>query len=105
MLFLRIFGKLLLFVAFLAMAYDGARILATPGGGLLLTSISMHLKTHIPQAQESLEQFFLAYAPSYLWNGIVEPLLVLPVSILFAVAGTLLFLTGYRRPPPEIPTD
>jgi hypothetical protein len=105
MLFLRIFGKLLLFIAFLALAYDGARILATPGEGLLLTSIATHLRTHIPQAQENLAQFFLAYAPAYVWNGIIEPLLVLPVSLLFGIAGTLIFLTGYRRPPPEIPAD
>ncbi len=69
MLLLRIFGKLLLFIAFLAIAYDGARILATPGEGLLLTSMSTHLRTHIPQAQESLEQFFLANAPSYVWSA------------------------------------
>lgn len=105
MLLLRIFGKLLLFIAFLAIAYDGARILATPGEGLLLTSMSTHLRTHIPQAQESLEQFFLANAPSYVWSALIEPMLVVPVSILCAVAGTLIFLAGYKRPLPEIPTD
>ena len=104
MLFLRLLGKMLLFVAFLALAYDGARILASPGRGLLFTSLSTHLN-HIPQGREMLEGFFLTHAPPYLWNGIVEPMLVLPVSILFGAAGALIFLAGYRRPPPEITGD
>ena len=104
MLFLRLLGKMLLFAAFLALAYDGARILASPGEGLLFTSLSTHLN-HIPQGREMLEGFFLTHAPPYLWNGIVEPMLVLPVSILFGAAGALIFLAGYRRPPPEITGD
>ena len=104
MLFLRLLGKTLLFAAFVALAYDGARFLASPGEGLLLTSLSTHLK-HIPKGREMLEGFFLAHAPSYLWNGVVEPMLVLPVSILFGAAGALIYLAGYRRPLPEIPTD
>ncbi len=104
MLFLRLLGKTLLFGAFVALAYDGARILASPGQGLLLTSLSTHLK-YIPQSRENLESFFLSHAPAYLWNGIVEPLLVLPVSILFGVLGALFFMAGYRRPPPEIVSD
>ncbi len=105
MLFLRVLGKTLLFAAFVALAYDGARILATPGEGLMLTSLSTHLKTYIPNGREDLEQFFLANAPEYVWTGIVQPLLVLPVSIVFGVLGAVLFLAGYRRPPPEILAD
>ena len=101
MLFLRLLGKTLLLAAFAALAYDGARILASPGEGLLFTSLSTHLK-HIPQGRETLEGIFLNHAPPYLWNGIIEPMLVLPVSILFGAAGALIFLAGYRRPPPEI---
>ena len=104
MLFLRILGKTLLFVAFVALVYDGVRILASPGEGLLFTSLSTHLK-HVPQGRESLEGFFLNYAPPYLWNGIVEPMLVLPVSILFGAVGALIFLAGYRRPLPDITGD
>jgi len=105
MLFLRVVGKTLLFVAFVALAYDGVRILATPNEGLLLTSLSTHLKTYIPDGRENLERFVLGNGPAYVWTGIVEPLLVLPVSILFGALGALLFLAGYRRPPPEIAGD
>jgi hypothetical protein len=105
MLFLRLLGKFFLFAAFVALAYDGARILATPGEGLLLTSLSTHLQTHLPAARESLQRFFADYAPAYLWTGIVEPMLVLPVSILLGALGALMFIAGYRRPPPEILGD
>ncbi len=102
MLFLRIFGKALLLIAFLAAAYDGARLLATPSEGLVLTSLSMHLKTYMPDAFNSLEHFFLANAAPFLWTGILRPLLGAPVCILSGVLGAALFLAGYRRPPPEI---
>ncbi len=102
MLFLRLMGKTLLFIAFIALAYDGARGLATPNEGLFFTSLAGYLKTYVPNGPENLQRFFLENGPSYLWGGIVEPMLVLPVSILFSVFGTLLFLAGYRKPPPEI---
>ncbi|MGO9546954.1 MAG: hypothetical protein ACLPPF_19440 [Rhodomicrobium sp.] len=105
MLFLRVLGKILLAAAFVAFAYDGAHILATPSEGLELASISTYLKTYIPNGRESLEQFFLARGSDYVWTGLVQPLLVLPVSILLGGLGALLFLAGYRRPPPEIITD
>ncbi len=101
MLFLRLSGKTLLLAAFVALVYDGVRILASPGEGLLFTSLSTHLN-HIPHSREVIQGFFLHHAPPYLWNGIVEPMLVLPVSILFGAAGALMFLAGYRRPPPDI---
>ncbi len=103
MLFLRLLGKTLLFAAFAALAYDGVRTVASPGEGLLFTSLATHLK-NIPQARETMESFFLSHAP-LLWNDILEPMLVLPVSILFGAAGALMFLIGYRRPLPEIPED
>jgi hypothetical protein len=104
MLMLRLLGRTLLLVAFLALSYDGVRVLASPGQGLLLTSISTHLK-NVPQGREALEGFFLSHAPAFVWNAVVEPILVLPVSLLCGVLGVLIFLAGYRRPPPVITGD
>jgi hypothetical protein len=102
MLFLRVLGKALLIVAFVALAYDGARILATPGEGVLLTPLSKHLKSHAPAALDGLELLFLNAGAPNLWAGFAKPLLGLPASLLFGALGALLFLVGYRRPPPEI---
>jgi len=105
MVFLRILGKALLFLAFLAAAFDGARNLATPGQGLLLASVSTYLKTYPSTSGADLEGFFLANAPAWIWNGIVAPLLWMPLSLLLAAAGTMLFLAGYRKPPARIFSD
>jgi hypothetical protein len=105
MLFLRLLGKSLIMAAFLALAYDGARMIATPHEGLLLTSISTHLKTYIPQGRETLERFFLENGLAGFWTNAVEPMLLLPVSLLFGALGALIFFAGYRRPPPEITGD
>jgi hypothetical protein len=102
MLFLRLLGKLLLIAAFLALAYDGARMIATPNEGLPLTSISAYLNTYAPHVRENLERFFLDHGSEGLWKNAVEPMLALPVSLLFVILGALIFLAGYRRPPPEI---
>lgn len=105
MVFLRILGKTFLAVAFVALAYDGARTIATPNEGILLTSLSAHLKTFVPGGNEDLQRFFLANGPAYVWSAIVEPLIHLPVSIASGALGAVLFLAGYRRPPAEIIGD
>jgi hypothetical protein len=105
MVFLRIFGKALLFLAFLAAAYDGARTLAMPGQGLLLASVSTHLKTYFSSSVAGIEGFFLAIGPAWIWNGIVAPLLWMPLSLLLAALGTTLFLAGYKKPPAKFFSD
>lgn len=105
MILLRLLGKLLLFLAFVALAYDGTHMLASPRAGLLLGSLSSYLQKLNPGGPENLKSFFLGHAPAYIWSGLIEPMLVLPVCILFGVLGVLLFFSGYRRPPPEIVSD
>src|SRR5271165_4153221 len=102
MLFLRVMGKALLFIAFVALAYDGARSLATPAQGIALSSFGSYLRAYSPEGRQWLQDFFTGNGPSYLWTGLIEPMMVLPVSILLSVFGTLLLLAGYRKPPPEI---
>ncbi len=105
MVFLRILGKALLFLAFAAMAFDGARNLATPGQGLLLASVSTHLKTYFPSSAANLESFFLAGGPAWVWNLVIAPLLGMPLSLLLAVLGTAIFLAGYRKTPRVLYSD
>ena len=98
MLFLRIFGKALLFMAFVTAAFDGARNVANPSKGFLITSLSTYLQTYFPDAA----RFFLSNPPAYGRTGVAEALLDFPLPLLFGALGALFFLAGYRRPPPEI---
>ncbi len=105
MLFVRLVGRCLLFAAFIALAYDGARSLATPGQGLVLTTAAFYLENYVPEGRQGLEAFFLNMTPGYIWHDLLEPVLAFPVSILLASLGALVFLAGYRRPPPQIVGD
>jgi len=105
MVFLRTLGKALLFLAFAAMAFDGARNLATPGQGLLLASVSTHLKTYFPSAAASLENFFLGGGSAWFWKLLLMPLLAMPLSLLLAALGTAIFLAGYQRTRPALYSD
>jgi hypothetical protein len=100
MVFLRVLGKTLLFLAFFALAYDGARNLATPGEGLLLASVSAHLKGLLPNGAADLERAFATVGPSWFWTVFIGPLLALPLSLLLGGLGTALYLAGYRKPAP-----
>jgi hypothetical protein len=99
---LRAAGKAFLFLACAALALDGMRLIATPRDGLVLTSLAMYLDAYAPQARETLQSFFLASAPGFVWTNLVEPLLILPVSLVAGGLGVLLFMAGYRPPAPEI---
>jgi hypothetical protein len=102
MLFLRLLGKFLLLIAFAALTYDGARTLATPGRGIAFTSLGGYLQTYSPASLTWLQDSFGGKGASVLWHSLLEPMLIIPLSILFSIFGTLIFLAGYRRPPPEI---
>lgn len=43
--------------------------------------------------------------PQAVSDYVVEPLMTLPISLVLGTAGAILFLLGYRRPPPEIVSD
>ena len=72
---------------------------ATPGQGLLLASVSTYLKTYSPSSAADLEGFFLANGPAWIWNGIVAPLLWMPLSLLLAAPApcSSWLDTGNRR--------
>ncbi len=102
---LRAFGRLFLMVALVSAAIDGARAIATPSDGLAFTSLDGYFAAYAPQARGAIQSFFLANAPVSVWTGFVAPLLELPVSLLSATLGVILFLAGYRPPPPEIVSE
>lgn len=101
----RVLGKLLLALAFGALAFDGARMLATPGGGLMLASLSDHFAVYAQGTEAELREYLLSAAPPFVWNSLVGPMLAFPLSFLLGSLGAILFLFGYRRPPPVIVSD
>ena len=105
MLLLRFVGRLFLTLAFLSLAFDGIRVLATPGAGLMFASLRDHFATYAKGAEPALHGFILSIGSPFLWDDIVDPLLSVPLSLLCGVLGAAFFLLGYRRPPPEIVTD
>ena len=105
MLFLRLLGKLLLVLGFVALAYDGTRMLATPADGLVLTSLLSHLNNYSPGTADNLGQFLQDNGAAYIWRNALRPLLSLPAALLLGGLGALAFLAGYRRPPAEILGD
>lgn len=105
MALLRFFGMFFLAVAFAAIAYDGARMLATPDEGLLLASTRQHLATLLPGVEPQLEEAVRSLGVPLIWEGVISPLLALPLSFVACALGAGLFLLGYRRPPPEIVSE
>ncbi len=105
MTLLRVFGKLFLALAFAALAFDGARMLATPDEGLFLASLRDHFAVYAKDAEPAFRDAVLAFLPDFVWRWLLEPLLAAPVSLVLAGIGTVLFLLGYRRPPPEIVSE
>jgi hypothetical protein len=102
MLFLRALGKTLLFLAFLALAFDGARSLATPDQGLLFASASTDLKVFLPGGAADLQQKFLLIGPSWFWTVFIGPLLLLPMWMLLGGLGAALYMAGFRQPLPVL---
>ncbi len=105
MLFLRLMGRLLLLLAFIALAYDGACEIATPGRDFFFSSAAAQLHVSFPLFEGALQRFFNDNGLRSLWSAFVSPLLALPPFIVFGALGSGLFMAGYRRPPPEFLSD
>jgi hypothetical protein len=95
----RLLGLTLIVLGFAALTYDGVCTLANAE----ITANSSKQLWQLLSAQtfEASRESLNASVP-YLWNAIVTPLLLLPAWVLSGALGSLLFLAGYRRRPPEI---
>jgi hypothetical protein len=98
----RLLGLSLVSLSFAALAYDCVRVLAN--GEITATPARQLWMTLSARSFESARDMLDASVP-YLWNAIVTPLLLLPAWALLGAFGSLIFLAGYRRQPPEIISD
>jgi hypothetical protein len=103
MFILRAAGFTLLIIGLLALAYDGARMIATPSRGFRLTSIAGSLQSRATQSSADVKKGNDGEASGGNWLAVIfSPITGMPLSLLCSGAGALLFLAGYRPPPPEI---
>jgi hypothetical protein len=98
----RLLGLSLLVLAFTVLAYDCMRMLAN---GEIMISTSKQLWLSLSERTFEPARSRLDTAVPYLWTAVILPLLALPAPVLLGAAGSLLFLAGYRRKPPEIVSD
>lgn len=98
----RIAGMALLCLAVATLAFDGTRMLAN--GTLSVSSIRSIMLVIDPPAYDAFQSAIRESFP-HLWTTVLLPLIVLPAWMVLGGLGSLLFLTGYRSPPPEIIAD
>lgn len=98
---LRLLGYFFLCLAMAALAYDGIRMIAD-NGRLAFTSLEQHWLNIAPASIDAARALVEAVSP-YLWSPVVISFLVLPAWVLAGGLGTLLYLTGYKRPRPVLP--
>jgi hypothetical protein len=98
---LRFFGYLLLCVALVAAAFDGARMLADKGE-LAFTSVLQHWQTLNPAGLAAMQQAVESINP-YLWSPLLMTVLVLPAWMVAGGLGMAIYIAGYRRPRPDLP--
>lgn len=104
MLILRATGIILMLLATGALAYDGARILASRSG-LIVTSLREHWAALDAASLKLSQDFIQQNLHPYLWDPIAATFLSLPAWLALGLAGAALFLLGYRRKPPQIVPD
>jgi hypothetical protein len=92
----------LLCLAFATLALDGTRMLANgvPSASSLRTIMQLIDSTTYDAFQSAMRDSI-----PYLWTTVLLPLIVLPAWMVLGGLGALLFLTGYKPPPPEIIAD
>jgi hypothetical protein len=99
---LRSLGLTCLALAFTIFAYDSVRMLAN--GESAASSGKRLWLMFSPRTFEAAQNALDSSVP-YLWNAAVIPLLALPAWVLLVTLGSLSFLAGYRRKPPEIVSE
>ena len=98
---LRFFGYVLLCVGLVSAAFDGARMLADRGE-LAFTSVLQHWQTLHPAGLAGAKQLVEGINP-YLWSPLLMSVLVLPAWLVAGGLGIFIYMTGYRRPRPNLP--
>ena len=92
---LRIFARILLLVAVVALVYDGTRTLAG-GSGIVLSSLAEHWQALAPRSLMWLHGVVGRSLPAQIWEIVMRGL-TLPAWLVLGVLGLLLAWIGRKR--------
>ena len=94
---LRVFARVLLLVALIALVSDGTRTIASDGG-IVVTSALQYWTELAPTMLENVKRTASLKIHPLFWDGVLVPLLSLPAWLFLGVSAVLiLFLARKRR--------
>jgi hypothetical protein len=89
---LRFLASILLLVAVIAAIYDGTRALESRGGEFIMTSLGEQWSKVAPISHKNAQAAVRRYTHPFVWDGLIQRLLLLPT---WAVFGSLGLITAY----------
>ncbi len=101
---LRLIGVWLMLLAFIAVIYDGTRILADDGA-LVFTSVLEHWQAVSPGSLSVAETAVSENIGAWFWNSVIAALIALPAWAVTGALGGGIYLLGYRRKRLEVFTN
>jgi heme A synthase len=96
MVMLRVFARILLVLALLALVSDGTRTLATDGG-LVVTSFLEHWTEFAPASLDAVKRTLSLKVHPALWDGVLARLFALPAWLVLAGAAIILGYAARKR--------
>jgi hypothetical protein len=96
MVMLRIFARILLVAALLALVSDGTRTIATDGG-IVVTSFLEHWADLAPASLETVKRTLSLKVHPALWDGVLARLLSLPAWLVLGGAAVIIGYAARKR--------
>jgi len=93
---LRVFARILLLVALIALVSDGTRTIAS-GNGIVVTSALAYWAELAPTMLETVKRTLSLKIHPYFWDGVMVPLLSLPAWLVLAGSAMLILYFARKR--------
>ena len=95
--FLRFLAGVLLLVAVIAAIYDGTRALESKGGQIAMTSLGEQWSKMAPVSHKNAQAAVRRYTHPFVWGRLIQRLLLVPTSVVFASLGLVAAYARRRR--------
>jgi hypothetical protein len=96
----RFVGLWLLAGALVALVVDGAKSIAA--GSVLTTPLGLLWYSVSPDSLNAAQAGIQRHVLPYLWDPVIQSILLLPAFVVFGVLGALLMLAGRRKRVPRL---